>query len=196
MVLLFRPRGPRVFLRPWRASKEWRRKVGTGVDSRALDAIWPEIPRAFRTASVTAACDGLSCMTDVVRVDFEQALDGNVPWHRRRYKSVCGLAPRWEVVLTKKNGAKEVLNAEFGNRGANRDAYVLDIPRIMEIDKTSDQESQNELEVRHHEEIIARTGAKVLPEILGSGRSSVVGGEFCWVILERAALTMSDMMLH
>ena len=135
-------------------------------------------------------------MTNVVRVDFEQALDGNPPWHRKWYKSVCGLAPRWKVVLANENGRKEVLNAEFCTRGANRDAYFLDARRIMKMDKASDQESQNELEVRHYEEIVARTGAKVLPDILGSGRSSVAGGEYSWIILERAALTMSDMMLH
>ena len=72
-------------------------------------------------------------MVAVVGVEFARALDDAVPWSKKQYKSVCRLAPRWLVVLTKQDDTQETVTAEYRNRGMNRDAYVLDDTRIMKM---------------------------------------------------------------
>ncbi len=108
----------------------------------------------------------------------------------------CHLAPRWDVVLTQENGIQEAVIAEYRNRGANRDAYVLDEKRIMKLAPITHHEDQNDREVVLHKRIALLSDTKVLPDVLGIGRTSVAGHTFSWLILERASWTMSDMMLH
>ena len=138
----------------------------------------------------------MSCMSAVVRVDFVRALDGKAPWRRRLYKSACGLAPRWEVVLTNEDGTMGTVTAEYRNRGAKRDAYVLDEKRIMKIAPIGAHGCHNELETENYRIIVLLGDTNALPKLLGSGRSIVSQYEYSWLILERATWTMSDVMLH
>ena len=100
------------------------------------------------------------------------------------------------MVLTKEDGTQGTINAEYHNRGANRDAYVLDERRIMKTAPITDAEDHNQKETELHNRIVPLTDVKCLPDVLGSVRTRVMGHEFSWLILERATWTMSDMMLH
>jgi hypothetical protein len=135
-------------------------------------------------------------MATVIRVEFMSALDHAAPLDREHHKSVCHLAPRWDVVLTQENGHQEAVTAEYRNRGAHRDAYALDEKRIMKLSPITQDEGHNDREVALHDRIASVSDAKVLPDVLGKGRTNVAGYTFSWLILERASWTMSDMMLH
>ena len=135
-------------------------------------------------------------MATVIRVEFLTALDFEAPLDQEHHKSVCHLAPRWDVVLTLDNGHQEAVTAEYQNHGAHRDAYSLDSKRIMKLSPITQNEGDNDREVALHDRIASVNAAKVVPDVLGNGRTDVAGCTLSWLILERASWTMSDMMLH
>ena len=49
-------------------------------------------------------------MATVIRVEFMSALDHAAPLDREHHKSVCHLAPRWDVVLTQENGHQDAFH--------------------------------------------------------------------------------------
>jgi hypothetical protein len=135
-------------------------------------------------------------MPVVVGVRFVRVLDNAQPWSKKSYKSVCRLAPRWDVELVNEDGSLEHTIAAYRNSGRYRDAYVLDEKRIMKMAPITANSDHNEQEADIHRRVGSVTDFKWAPDVFGCGRTRVCDMTFSWLIVERATWAVSDFMLH